>query len=94
LKRFPIATLKIDRSFINDVTINEQDAAIALSIISLAGHMGIEVLAEGVETEEQLRFLQQHACQYGQGYLFNRPMIVKDIEHQLKKAQWPEWLQQ
>jgi len=93
LKRFPISTLKIDRSFINDVTINEQDAAIALSIISLAGHMGIEVLAEGVETVEQLSFLQRHACQYGQGYLFNRPLRAKDIERQLKTAHLPECLQ-
>jgi diguanylate cyclase (GGDEF)-like protein/PAS domain S-box-containing protein len=71
LKRFPIDALKIDRAFIRDVTVDPDDAAIALAIIGLAHSMKIKVIAEGVETEGQLRFLAEHHCDEIQGFIFS-----------------------
>jgi EAL domain-containing protein (putative c-di-GMP-specific phosphodiesterase class I) len=79
LKRFPIAKLKIDRSFIRDVTSNSNDAAIVSSIIALGLGMNMEVIAEGVETVEQLRFLSEKGCRIGQGYLFSEPLPPADV---------------
>ncbi|MEK0317292.1 EAL domain-containing protein [Cohnella sp. 56] len=74
LKRFPIDTLKIDQSFIRDCTTDESDAMIIKTIISMAHHLNMNVIAEGIETPEHLIFLQQHLCDEGQGYLFSRPL--------------------
>lgn len=74
LKRLPIDTLKIDRSFVMDIDKNSDSAAIASAILSLAGDLGMEVVAEGVETTGQLDFLRAKACDYIQGYLFSRPV--------------------
>jgi len=68
LKRFPITILKIDQAFVRDVTSNVDDAAIAKAIIAMAHGLGIRVIAEGVETREQLDFLLAHACDGLQGY--------------------------
>jgi len=73
LKRFPIQTLKIDRSFVCDVTTDRGDAAMALAIISMAHSMGLNVVAEGVETAGQLKFMQDNACDEMQGYFLSRP---------------------
>jgi len=74
LKRFPIDVLKIDKSFVDDVTTNANDAAIALSVISLAHNLNMRVIAEGVETREQVRFLTERGCDEMQGYFFSRPL--------------------
>lgn len=79
LKRFPIDMLKIDRSFVNDVTKDGNDAAIAASIIALARHMEMDVIAEGVETAEQRNFLIEKKCFNGQGYLFSCPLSAEEL---------------
>ncbi|MFC0168476.1 EAL domain-containing protein [Pseudoduganella danionis] len=74
LKRFPIDVLKIDKSFVDDITTNPADAAIALSVVTLAHNLNMRVIAEGVETREQMEFLRQHGCDEMQGYYFSRPV--------------------
>jgi EAL domain-containing protein (putative c-di-GMP-specific phosphodiesterase class I) len=74
LKRFPISVLKVDRAFIKDLPGSAKDAAITNAVIDLARHMDLSVVAEGVETEEQLAWLAQRGCQYIQGYLTGKPM--------------------
>jgi diguanylate cyclase (GGDEF)-like protein len=79
LKRFPVSRLKIDRSFITDIATNANDSSIAKSIIALANTMNMEVLAEGIETTEQLQLLQEMGSQYGQGFLFSQPTTAENL---------------
>ena len=72
--------LKIDRSFIHDLPDSEHARTLVASIIQFAHTLGLEPLAEGVETEKQRRFLLEHNCRYGQGFLFSRPVAVHEIE--------------
>ena len=78
LKRFPINTIKIDRSFIRDITIDSDDAAIVSAIIAMAHNMGLRVIAEGVETREQLDYLKTLDCDEVQGFLFSPPIPHED----------------
>lgn len=80
LKEMDVDYLKIDRSFIRDLESDENDRAIIEAITGMAQHLGIEVIAEGVETESQRDILQQIGCQWLQGYLFARPLAVTDFE--------------
>ncbi|WP_428421790.1 EAL domain-containing protein [Methylibium sp.] len=86
LKRFPLDALKIDREFIRDVTTDADGATIALAIINLARSLKLKVVAEGVETEEQLNFLRAHGCDEMQGYYFSRPLPVEEITRALREG--------
>lgn len=80
LKQFPIDSLKIDQSFIKDVLTDEKDGAIITTIIHLAESLSLEVIAEGIETEEQYSYLQALKCQKGQGFYFSKPLLPEEIE--------------
>ncbi len=82
LKQFPIDVLKIDRTFVDGLPSGEQDAQIARAIIAMAHSLNLAVIAEGVETYEQLEFLREHGCDEVQGYLFGRPMPASRFEAQ------------
>jgi EAL domain-containing protein (putative c-di-GMP-specific phosphodiesterase class I) len=86
LKRFPCTSLKIDRSFVRDVTTNADDAAIATAIISLAHNLRMRVIAEGIETEAQHRFLEREGCDEGQGYFFGRPVPADEFLDFVKRT--------
>jgi len=79
LRSLPIDTLKIDRSFVRDVTTNRDSAAIASAIIAMSKSLQLHLVAEGVETEEQLQFLADHECEEAQGFLISRPLAVADF---------------
>lgn len=77
LKRFPLSNLKIDRSFVSDITSDPDDAAITSAIINMAHRLKLKVVAEGVETADQLAFLRSLKCNGMQGYLFSRPLTAE-----------------
>jgi diguanylate cyclase (GGDEF)-like protein/PAS domain S-box-containing protein len=79
LKQFPVNKLKIDRSFIRDLSIDSDDAAITSAIISMAKGLSLKVIAEGVETEEQMAFLRDHQCDEIQGYFFSKPITASEV---------------
>jgi diguanylate cyclase (GGDEF)-like protein/PAS domain S-box-containing protein len=85
LRRFPIDTIKIDRSFIHDVTDNPDDAAIASAIIVMAQSLSLNVIAEGVENQQQLEFLVSRNCHYLQGNFFSRPIPAEEFTLLLRK---------
>lgn len=86
LKRFPLDSLKIDRSFVRDITSDAEDAAITRAVISMAHSLGLKVVAEGVETEAQMSFLAANACDEIQGYYLSRPLTVADCSNWLRQA--------
>jgi diguanylate cyclase (GGDEF)-like protein/PAS domain S-box-containing protein len=87
LKRLPIDKVKIDRSFVQEIISDRSDAAITQGIISMAHHLGLKVIAEGVENEPQFDFLKRNQCDAFQGYYFAKPMPLKDLEKYLQLQQ-------
>ncbi|RXS44188.1 EAL domain-containing protein [Idiomarina sp. 29L] len=85
LKNFPVTSLKIDRSFVKDLPDNEDDATITQTIISLARNLNIQLVAEGIETEEQVEFLLHRECATGQGYLFSKPIPAQQVTQLLQQ---------
>lgn len=85
LKTFPLSCMKIDRSFLTHLPKKTKDSAIVSIMIQLAGSLGIDVIAEGVEAGEQAAFLRDAGCPYGQGYYFSRPVPAEVIEDMLAK---------
>lgn len=81
LTRLPLDELKIDQSFVRNISTNEKDAVMVQTIIGMAKNLGIDVIAEGVETESQREFLEQHGCKLCQGYLFGKPVPLEDFEN-------------
>jgi EAL domain-containing protein (putative c-di-GMP-specific phosphodiesterase class I) len=86
LKRFPIDTLKIDRSFVRDVTTDADDARIVSAMISMGESLQMQVVAEGVETREQLAFLKERNCPEGQGHLFGKPVVAWEFARLLRRS--------
>jgi diguanylate cyclase (GGDEF)-like protein/PAS domain S-box-containing protein len=84
LKKFPVNKLKIDRSFVRDVAVNPDDAAITTAIISMAKSLNLKVIAEGVEDEAQMSFLRAHQCDEIQGYYFSKPLTVDKVADKLR----------
>ena len=78
LQQFPISTLKIDKSFVRDVATNPEDATIISTIVQMGRNLNMDVVAEGVEDEDQLSFLQRLDCTYVQGLLFGQPMSAEN----------------
>ena len=87
LQRFPIDRLKIDRSFVSGIGDSESDEALTSAVVALANRLGLEVVAEGVETEAQARVLTELGCQELQGYLFSKPLPAEDCEAFLERAE-------
>ena len=81
LKKLPLDQIKIDQSFIRDMTSNADDAAIVTAILSISRSLSLQVVAEGVETEAQQQFLHRHGCELYQGFLYGRPMPLAELEH-------------
>ena len=79
LKHLPVQMLKTDASFLKDVATSERDAALARAIVALAHTLGIKIIAEGIETREQLEFLRQADCDLGQGYYLSMPLVAREL---------------
>ena len=85
LKRLPIDTVKIDQSFVRDLTVDPDDAAIVTAIVAMARSLGVDVIAEGVETDEQVAELLRLGCHRAQGYLLARPMNATAVTRMLAR---------
>ena len=85
LKRFPIDILKVDRSFVMDIPEDKNDMAITAAVIAMAHKLNLKVVAEGIETHEQMAFLAENHCEYGQGYLIAKPMPFNELEEYIRE---------
>jgi diguanylate cyclase (GGDEF)-like protein len=85
LKQFPVDILKVDREFVKDIPNNESDMAISSAVIAMAHKLGMVVVAEGIETIEQIAFLKQNDCEMGQGYIFDKPLDANEATDRLIK---------
>lgn len=86
LKKFPIDSLKIDRSFVHDITADTDDAPIVRAVITMAKSLKQRVVGEGVETEEQRAFLQAHGCDDAQGFYFSTPVVAEELQKLLESG--------
>ena len=90
LKRFPIKRVKIDRSFVCDINTSEGDAALARAVIAMAHGLGVDVVAEGIESLEQLAMLRRYGCDEGQGYFLGRPVVPSEVPALVRRQGWPQ----
>jgi len=90
LKRFPIKRVKIDRSFVRDIDTSEGDAALARAVIAMAHGLGVDVVAEGIESLEQLAKLRRYGCDEGQGYFLGRPVVPSEVPQLVRRHRWPQ----
>jgi EAL domain-containing protein (putative c-di-GMP-specific phosphodiesterase class I) len=90
LKSLPLDTLKIDRSFVSDIENAKGDAAICAAIIAMAHNLDLNVIAEGVETEEQLEYLRKHECDQIQGFLISKPVPASELEQRFLSQEKPK----
>jgi EAL domain-containing protein (putative c-di-GMP-specific phosphodiesterase class I) len=90
LKSFPITRVKIDRCFVRDIATNDGDAAVARAVIAMAHGLGVEVVAEGIETLEQLTMLRRYGCDEGQGFLLGSPVAPADVPAVIHRQAWPK----
>jgi EAL domain-containing protein (putative c-di-GMP-specific phosphodiesterase class I) len=86
LKQFPLNVLKIDRTFVRDVTEDSDDAAIVNAILAMSNSLALEVVAEGVETAEQLAFLRKSQCKRAQGFYFSKAIDLNDLMDYIKQT--------
>jgi EAL domain-containing protein (putative c-di-GMP-specific phosphodiesterase class I) len=86
LRQFPVDTLKIDHSFIGAIGVSKESAALIRTLVQLGHALQIETLAEGIENQAQLELLQRERCDYGQGFLFSRPLDVSAVEAFLQSS--------
>jgi EAL domain-containing protein (putative c-di-GMP-specific phosphodiesterase class I) len=89
LHRFPIDTLKIDRSFVTSIVNDKENIEIVRTILMLAENLGMDVVAEGVETQEQMSILRQLFCHSGQGFFFSKSMNVTQVEQMISETYTP-----
>lgn len=90
LQRLPLDQIKIDQSFVRDVTTNPNDTVIVRTIIGMAGNLGLAIIAEGVETEQQHDFLKHNGCHLYQGYLFGEPVPIEELETRARTNSRPK----
>jgi EAL domain-containing protein (putative c-di-GMP-specific phosphodiesterase class I) len=88
LKRLPLDQLKIDQSFVRDIASDPSAAVIIQTIIGMAQNLGLDVIAEGLETEEQLALLKQYGCHHYQGYLLSKPLPIGEFEALLRQSEY------
>lgn len=86
MRRFPIDTQKVERSFVQNITTDADDASVVSAIINMGKSLHMRVVAEGVETREQLLFLREHDCTEAQGYYFSRPVTGEKIPELLRQS--------